>query len=263
MNDRILGEQGQNRVYWASTNQVIRRQARFLFWYYILVLLEAGVCAWLTRNYGKWSGTGAGSLTGSRRRLYLWAAAKILLPTLSEWHLLLTPFDSPPEPAVEVWVDVLTTIDILYNGHVADFFLDKEGELSGVFLKYPRRFDRIGFISDKEKGIKADTDSYWKKIPSNNLYIPKDKIANLNVRYLTEAEVIALGASARLRGEGLEVEAVQCRCANTRHGHGNPCTSPATENDQMCKYCHDAAAKEFAGTQHAEYPHDMRGDSGF
>lgn len=256
MSDKILGEQGQNHVYWAAINQVIRRQARFLVWYYILVLLEAWIFAWLTRNYGRWSGTGSGSLRGFRRRQYLWTATNVLLPTLSEWHVLLTPFSYPLEAPREVWVDVLTTVDVLYKGRVLDFFLDKEGELSGIFLQFPRRFDRLGFISDKEKGIaKPDTDSYWKTIPSNNLYIPKDKIANLNVRYLT-AELIALGASASLSGEGLEVEAVQCRCTNTRHGHGNPCTSPATENDQMCKTCHDAAAREFAGTQHAGYPQD-------
>jgi hypothetical protein len=256
MSDKILGEQGQNRVYWAATNQVIRRQARFLFWYYILVLLEAWVCAWLTCNYGKW----CGSLTGVRKTMYLWTATKLLLPAISEWHVLLTPFLYPPEPPREVWVDVLTTVDVLYKGRVLDFFLDKEGELSGIFLQYPRRFDRLAFISDHKQGTAKDNDSYWKDIPSNNLYIPKDKIANLNVRYLTAEQVIALGASARLRGEGLslEVEAVQyCRCTNAKHGHGNPCKSPAAENDQMCKSCHDAAAYEFGGTQHIGNPQDM------
>jgi hypothetical protein len=85
MSDKILGEQGQNRVYWAAANQVIRRQARFLFWYYILLLLEAWICAWLTRNYGRWSD----SLTGFRRKLYLWTATQILLPTVSEWMFCL------------------------------------------------------------------------------------------------------------------------------------------------------------------------------
>jgi hypothetical protein len=203
MSDKLLREQGQNRIFWAATNQVIRRQARFLVWYYLLVLLEAWICAWLTRNYGRWRN----SLTGVRRRLYLWTANKILLPAISEWHVLLTPFSYPPEPHRQVWVDVLTTIDMLYKGHVADYFLDKEGELSGIFLEYPLRFDRVGLISDKEKDKAKDTDSYWKKIPSNNLYIPNDKIANLNVRYLTEDEATALQATWLLIGEGLDVAA--------------------------------------------------------
>jgi hypothetical protein len=197
-------EQGQNRVYWAATNQVIRRQARFLVWYYILVLLEAWICARLTRNYGQW----CGNLTGFKRKLYLWTATKVLLPAISEWHVLLTPFSYPPEPPREVWVDVLTTLDILYKGHVLDFFLDKEGQLSGIFLEYPWRFDRQGLLRDIEKGTaKSDTDFYWKKIPSNNLYISNEKIVNLNVRYLTEDEATALQASWILIGEGLDVAA--------------------------------------------------------
>jgi hypothetical protein len=108
---------------------------------------------------------------------------------------------------------------MLYKGHVADFFLDKEGELSGIFLEYPLRFDRVGFISDKEKGQAKDTDSYWKKIPSNNLYIPNDKIANLNVRYLTEDEGTALQATWLLVGEGLDVAASTLSAASS--GPGN------------------------------------------
>jgi len=200
---RGFEDQGHTQVYWVAGNQVIRRQARFLFWYYLFVSFEAWICAWLTRNYGRWSE----SLTGVRRRLYAWTAAKILLPAVSEWHLLLTPLSYPPEPAREVWVDVLTTIDILYNGHVINFFLNKEGELSGIFLEYPRRFDRQGYLRDAEQQKIMDTDSYWRKIPSNNLYIPNEKIVNLNVRYLTEDEVTALQASWLLMGEGLDVAA--------------------------------------------------------
>jgi hypothetical protein len=139
--------------------------------------------------------------------------------------------------------------------------LDKEGELSGIFLESPRRFDRQGQIRDKEQEApKRDNDSYWRDIPSNNLYISSDKINNLNVRYMTAAEALALRTSANFREEGLplEVEAVQrCRCTNTGRGHENPCNATATENDQMCKPCHDAAAVEFTGTQHTGDSQDM------
>jgi hypothetical protein len=91
---------------------------------------------------------------------------------------------------------------------VLDFFLDKEGQLSGVFLEYPWRFDRQGLLRDIGKGTaKPDADSYWKKIPSNNLYISNEKIINLNVRYLTDDEATALQASWILMGEGLDVTA--------------------------------------------------------
>ena len=261
MSDKILDEQVSNHVYWAATNQVIRRQARFLIWYYVFVLIEAWVYAWMTRNYGRWSG----SLPGIRAQAYRWIAKKVLLPSISEWHVLLTPFTYPPDPPRQVWVDVLTSLDVLYKGRVTEYFLDKEGELSGIFLGQPRRFDRSGLLRDiKEEKAKRDMESYWRDIPSNNLYISSDKIINLNVRYLTAEEVIALRTSARLSegGWSFEVRAVQCRCANIRHGHENPCKSPATENDQMCKACHDAAANEFAGTQQVGHPQSTPPASG-
>ena len=202
ISDKSLGEGPQAHPFWSATNQVIHRQARFLAWYYFLVVLESWTFASLTRNYGRWT-TG---LVGVRGRAYRWVAAKILLPAMSEWHVLLTPFAYPPEPQREVWADVLTTLDILYKGLVADYFLDKEGELSGVFLKYPRRYDRQGRLRDIENGLTKANDFYWKPIPSNNLYIPSDKIVNLNVRYLTGQQATALRTSWLLIQEGLDVE---------------------------------------------------------
>jgi hypothetical protein len=201
ISDKGYEEGVKTHVFWHSASQVIRRQARFLTWYYLLVLIEAGFFAWLTRNYGRWRET----LSPFPRSVYLWTASKILLPAISEWHLLLTPFSYPPDPPREVWVDVLTTVDILYKGHVLNFFLDKEGELSGIFLEYPRRFDHKGLLRDIEEGLHKDTDSYWRKIPSNNLYIPNEKIINLNVRYVTEDEATAFRVSWLLLDQGLDV----------------------------------------------------------
>lgn len=202
ISDKSMGEGEQQEVFWNATNQVIRRQGRFLFWYYILVSLEAFGFARLTANYGLWRT----SLSGWRKASYLWLAEKILLPAVSEWHVLLTPFAYPPEPRRQVWVDVLTTLDVLYKGRVGSHFLDKEGELSGIFLEAPRRFDREGYLREAQRSSTRlqNRDSYWRDIPSNNLYIPADKITNLNVRYLTEDEAIAIGASHRLRAEGVD-----------------------------------------------------------
>jgi hypothetical protein len=203
ISEKTFGEGAQTQVFWHAANKVIRRQARFLVWYYVFVLVEAWFCAWLTRNYGKWTTT----LTGWPRRAYSSVANKILLPAISQWYVLLTPFSYPPEAKREVWVDVLSTLDILYRGYVLNFFLDKDGELSGIFLKFPSRFDRKSFLKDVEQGVAADTESYWKRIPSNNLYIPNEKIVNLNVRYLSEQQATALRASWLLLDEGLNVEA--------------------------------------------------------
>jgi len=203
ISDKAFGEGAQTQAFWHATNRVIRRQARFLVWYYLLVVLEAWLCAWLTSNYGKWMT----SLTGWRGRVYSSIANKVLLPAISQWYVLLTPFSYPPHPKREVWVDVLSTLDVLYKGRVLNFFLDKDGELSGIFLEYPRRFDRRNFLKNSDRADGSiDTDPYWKRIPSNNLYIPNEKIVNLNVRYLTEREATALRASWLLLDEGLNVE---------------------------------------------------------
>jgi hypothetical protein len=209
--EKAYGEGPQAQVFWHAANKVIRRQARFLFWYYALVLLEAWLLAWLTTNYGKWTTR----LKGRRKKTYSWLANKILLPTVSQWYVLLTPFSYPPEPKREVWVDVLSTLDVLYTGHVVNFFLDKDGELSGIFLEHPRRFDRPRYHEDVARGKAKDTNSYWKRIPSNNLYIPNEKIVNLNVRYRTEAEVTALRATWLLLDEGLDVQAFYSEKAQT------------------------------------------------
>ena len=94
ISEKGFGGGADTQVFWHATNKIIRRQGRFLVWYYIFVLLEAAFCAWLTRNYGKWSTT----LKGLRRHLYLFVANKVLLPAISEWYVLLTPFSYPPEP---------------------------------------------------------------------------------------------------------------------------------------------------------------------
>src|SRR5713101_6511607 len=51
ISDKTFGEGKQSDIFWKSANQVIRRQGRFLTWYYLLVLLEAFIFARLTANY--------------------------------------------------------------------------------------------------------------------------------------------------------------------------------------------------------------------
>jgi hypothetical protein len=132
INEKTLEGVENQSAYWSAANQVIRRQARLLFWYYLLVLLEACLYARMSSNYGLWRA----SLTGWRRWSYLWIADKILLPAVSEWHLLLTAFYDPPEPKKQVWVDVLTTLDILYKGHSEQLLLGQRRrtlrDLSGI-----------------------------------------------------------------------------------------------------------------------------------
>jgi hypothetical protein len=159
--------------FWRAITRTLRRQGRMLTWYYLLLVGEAMLFGLLSRSFGRLY----------RNRLYAWIFTKILPTTISEWHVLLTPFSFPPEPRRQVMVDVLTSDDHLYRGEIGDYFLDTEGKLSGIFLVETYRFDRQGYLQAKSTGRTRPTEDYWKKIPGAKLYIFADRITTLNISY--------------------------------------------------------------------------------
>lgn len=86
-----------------------------------------------------------------------------------------------------VQVDILSVNDTLYQGELLDYFL-RDGELSGIILKKPRRFDTPAYINAKAKDNKIEPKSFWRPIPSQNLYFFADKILNINLTYLTVSD---------------------------------------------------------------------------
>jgi len=107
-----------------------------------------------------------------------------------------------------VAVDVLTAEDHLYQGFVGDYFLGTDGELSGLLLSRPRRFDRLGYLASKTGDRSTKAEAFWKEIPGENLYLPRDKILSLNLRYPLEDESAAGTAAAateQLGHEGLQL----------------------------------------------------------
>jgi len=142
-----------------------------LFWLYLAVIVEGLFFGFLGANYGKYQ----------RNRLYNLLAESLLLPNISEWHLLLTPFVFPDKKAI-VRGDILCTDGTLYDGEVRQYFLDG-GRLSGMILVKPRRFDRRGYHADRDKGLNPDKTQYWKDIPSAKLYLMAEKILNINLNY--------------------------------------------------------------------------------
>jgi len=118
-----------------------------------------------------------------RSKAYSKLADLYLLPHISQWYVLLTPFTFPDRRTV-VKADVLMTDDTLYSGDVIDHFLDKDGNLSGLFLANPARFDRRRYLKEKDTwGTTRPTATYWRPIPSAKLYLLADKIVNLNLNY--------------------------------------------------------------------------------
>jgi len=97
------------------------------------------VVGWASKQYGRFKGW----------RPYAKFADIYLLPHISQWHAILTPFTFP-DPKTTVKADVLMTDDTLYSGEVVDYFVDKDGDLSGLFLKNPRQFDRARYLKRRK-----------------------------------------------------------------------------------------------------------------
>ena len=179
---------------WASLNRVLRRQARFLAWYYLAIAAEGLLFGYLASRYGDWQTVESASERRSRRknkrsapiRAYNWIARKFILPNISEWHMLLTDFNFPKRDDLFVSADILQTDGHLYKGRVVDYFIDSDGKLTGILLKDVVRFDRQSYLDQKKASASPDqvfADDFWKYIPSQNFYIGQSSISNLNVRF--------------------------------------------------------------------------------
>ena len=158
--------------FWPALTRCWRRQARLLVWFYLAVCGEGLLFGFLSTNYGKYQ----------HYPLYNILAEGLLLPNISEWHLLLTPFVFPNKKAT-VSADILCTDNSLYNGEVKQYFLDGS-KISGLILVKPRRYDRRSYLADLDRGLKADKAKYWKDIPSAKLYLFADRILTINLNYI-------------------------------------------------------------------------------
>jgi len=160
---------------WSAVAHIRLHQCRFLFWMYLALAIEILCVFLLTYFYGSLS----------RYPLYKLTFGRIFLGRASQWEVLLTGFAFPAGSRPQVAVDAMTTDNHLYAGTVADYFLKADGELSGLLLKDIRRFRFQSHEQDRKSGMVPDTDGYWKDIPGANFYLPADKIANLNIKYVT------------------------------------------------------------------------------
>ncbi len=158
-------------AFWKALTRTGRRQGRFLVWYYLLIIAEGFLVGKLSVSYPK--------LTG--HRWYKWTAEQVLLPNISEWHVLLTPFFFQDKSTI-VRADILCVDGTLYRGRVVQHSLAKEGQLAGVIITEAKRYARDAYLKDKEKGP-VNKEDYWRTIPGAKLYIFAEKILNLNLAY--------------------------------------------------------------------------------
>jgi len=162
-----------SNVFWPALTRCSRRQARLAFWYFLLVAGEAILLGFFASRYASYSG----------KPFYRWLSDRVLSPYISQWHPLLT---QDLLPGTVVQADILCTNNTLYQGIGSQYFM-KEGELSGIILQKPRRFDRDPYLKAKNEGAKPEKKEYWISIPSQHLYFFADKIVNMNLSYVTVA----------------------------------------------------------------------------
>jgi hypothetical protein len=159
---------------WEALGRVWRRQADFLAWNYFFLCIETFIFIHLVSRYGSWKD----------KRFYRWFAPRVLLPAVSEWHVMLTYFNFPAQKNRFVEVDAMSKDDILYRGNVVDHFLGVNGELSGLLLRDAQRYKYEELKNDRQAKIIKSTDQYWRPIAGEgNFYLPGDNIASLNIRY--------------------------------------------------------------------------------
>jgi hypothetical protein len=154
--------------------RICRRQLHFLSLYYFLTVFWALFCGILAWQYG------------NIRRIK-WAAfivEKLMVPAVSEWHAMFTPFTFPHSPKRSTQVDALSSDGILYQGIAGLFHVGSDGKLGGFFLKGAKRFLRAEYVEAKKLDSSTPKDKYWRAIPGETFYLPSDKIINLNFQYV-------------------------------------------------------------------------------
>ena len=179
---------------WHALNRVLRRQARFLLWYFLATACEGLLFGFLAGQYGDWKVIeGSTAKRPPLIRFYNWIAPRLILPNISEWYMLLTAFTWPRHEEIFVRVDVLQNDGNLYQGRVADYFVDSAGKLTGILLEHVSRFDRQAYLDAKGKPTASEfvaTTDFWKNVPSQNFYIGQSSISNLNVRFVPRDETL-------------------------------------------------------------------------
>lgn len=169
--EAIFKERGDQ--FWGAFARSLERQGRFLCWYYAFVFALALACGFGIKYYGKLR----------RNKVFTRVADLYLLPPISQWYVVLTPF-AFADKRTTVKADILMTDNTLYRGDIAEHFIDKEGNLSGLFLANPQRFDRRAYLREQDAwGSTRSAASFWRQIPSAKLYLLADKIVNLNLNY--------------------------------------------------------------------------------
>jgi hypothetical protein len=169
--------QANNDAFWQTVLRVIKRQSRIATWFYAASAIQAVIIGAVTANFGRLR----------KNQTFDFIARKFIIPNISEWHVMLTPFTFHPSPKRSVRVEILTPDEKLYRGIVGDYHIDRDGHLTGVLLRNACRFDRKKHSEDRAAVKLGPSETYWKPISGHTLYIMAEKIHNLNISYPPDA----------------------------------------------------------------------------
>ena len=190
----------ERAAFWGAVDRSTSRQLRVIFWYYLVTAVAAGGAGWASRR------------RYPRNRIAGWLVDRFIVPNISEWHTLLTPWLSHGADGMDA--SILTNDDHLYRGRVVSHTLNVDGQLTGIYLKDAERYDRIGYLAQKEVAVRDKSDppsaaAYWKKIAGNRLFIRADVIQTVNTMPSYPSLVQGLDVTYTLTAEPAAPAAVE------------------------------------------------------
>jgi hypothetical protein len=223
--------------------RVCRRQIHFLTWYYATTFLWAWLCGLIAWQYGN-----------IREWKIAYVVEKFMIPAVSEWHAMFTPFTFPHSPERWVQVDALSGDGTLYQGAAGIFHVGGDGKLTGFFIKSAKRFLRAEYTEAKKLDSAVSKERFWRVIPGETFYLPGDKISNLNFTYVPkepldtlakdnlkkmniDATVVIQPATAKVQPK--EQPETPPPAQDVKPPEAKP-TKPETElhtNFSVCKHC--------------------------
>ncbi len=161
-----------------SASAILHMNLAVLFWMYAVVIAASLALMLLTRKYA----TIRHGLPYGFPRDFL---ARLVLPRVAEWHVLLSDMLLPTRD-LSLFADILTRSG-LYRGLVQDKVLGPDGGLRSITLGEPRRFQREQYLAAREKHGTADAETFWRTIPGDLFLIVGSEVLNLNLQYIARS----------------------------------------------------------------------------
>ena len=154
---------------------------------YVVILLMSLLLHLGIRYYANIRDRFKGESLVSRSARSLLAA--IVPPRIAAWHLLLSRI-LIRDRTIELHIDVMTKMNILYQGRLADKTLSPDGTLVSITLADPRRFLRSSYVDAKKLDAETDPKLFWRPIPTNMFIIMGSEIHSMNLRYVPQVQAL-------------------------------------------------------------------------